>query len=335
MTGRHRGRAASVSSRRTTSSVQSGHSRRSAHSARSRASEAYSDAPTEFTLPDWSDAASLQHFDDFGGGAPVDDEPLHSVPATARQIQSSMRSKQIMASPRKVGEWKRASYALVHEAEALFEQTNELVQAVQQRTTQTEAKVKAAELAVNTALRTRIQETRRLEQRLDEQIARTEADIDQVETARMTLQSTLTATEAQSSTLNACLEQRMSRPNRELVRDRVEERMESECHQLNDTKSSFSKGLSQLRAEHERLSSDLRSMVIDRDDKSRALRLDEVTLEKRIGMLNRANGSMNRKPSKPLVKAKSPAPKTPREPNPRGGYTPRTDRLRGTPRIAG
>jgi hypothetical protein len=334
MTGKHRsgGRAASVSSRRTASSVQSGYSRRSAHSARSRHSEAYSDAPTEFTLPDWSDAASLQQFDDFGG-PPVEEEPLHPLPA--KHIQSSVRSKQIMASPRKVGEWKRASYALVHEAEQLFEQTNELIQAVQQRTTQTEAKVKAAELAVNTALRTRIQETRRLEQRLDEQVARTEADIDQVETARMTLQSTLTATEAQSSTLNACLEQRMNRPNRELVRDRVEERMESECHQLNDTKSSFSKGLSQLRAEHERLSSDLRSMVIDRDDKSRALRLDEVTLEKRIGMLNRANGSMNRKPSKPLVKAKSPAPKTPREPNPRGGYTPRTDRLRGTPRIAG
>merc|ERR1719235_2329239 len=99
--------------------------------------------------------------------------------------------------------------------------------------------------------------------------------------------------------------------------------MESECHQLNDTKSSFSKGLAQLRSEHDRLSADLRSMVIDRDDKSRALRLDEVTLEKRMSMLNRANGSMSRKASKPLVKAKEathPSPKTPREPRPRGGY---------------
>merc|ERR1719201_1400922 len=249
--------------------------------------------------------------------------PLRSLPA--KHIQSSMRSKQIMASPRKVGEWKRASYALVHDAEQLFEQTSEIVQAVQQRMSQTEAKVKAAELAVNTALRTRIQETRRLEQRLDEQIARTEADIDQVETARMTLQSTLTATEAQVGTLNACLEQRMNRPNRELVRDRVEERMETECMQLSDTKSSFSKGLAQLRAEHDRLSTDLRSMVIDRDDKSRALRLDEVTLEKRMSMLNRANGCMSRKQSKPIVKAKEPAhqaPKTPREARGRG-YTPR------------
>jgi chromosome segregation ATPase len=260
------------------------------------------------------------------------------MPTKPSYSHATLRSKPIMASPRKVGEWKRASYAIVHEAEQLFEQTNELVQAIQQRTSQTEAKVKAAELAVNTALRTRIQETRRLEQRLDEQIARTEADIDNVETARMTLQSTLTATEAQSSTLNACLEQRMNRPNRELVRDRVEERMETECQQLTTTKSSFSKGLAQLRAEHDRLSADMRSMVIDRDDKSRALRLDEVTLEKRLSMLNRANGAMPRKASKPIVKAKEtvhPAPKTPREAR-RGGYTPRAP-LRGkeTPRIAG
>merc|ERR1719443_1604752 len=242
---------------------------------------------------------------------------MHSMPA--RQISANVRSKQIMASPRKVGEWKRASYALVHDAEQLFEQSSEIVQAVQQRMSQTEAKVKAAEMAVNPALRGRIQETRRLEQRLDEQIARTEADIDQVETARMTLQSTLTATEAQSSTLSACLEQRMNRPNRELVRDRVEERMEMETQQLYSTKSSFSKGLSQLRAEHDRLSADLRSMVIDRDDKSRALRLDEVTLEKRLSMLNRANGSMSRSKSKPLVKPKETdpmnvTPRTPREP---------------------
>jgi septal ring factor EnvC (AmiA/AmiB activator) len=215
-----------------------------------------------------------------------------------------------------------------------FEQTSELVQQVSQRCSQIDAKVKAAELAVNSALRARIQETRRLEQRLDEQIARTEADIENVENARYTLHSTLTATEAQSSTLSACLEQRMSRPNRELVRDRVEERMQTESAQLFDTKSSFAKGLNQLRAEHDRLSEDLRSMVVDRDDKSRALRLDEITLEKRLGMLTRANGTHRRgraSSANPAAGRHRPTP--PRASTPRAS-TPRPERtaMNGTPR---
>merc|ERR1719327_2621697 len=68
-----------------------------------------SDAPSEMTLPDWSDAASLQEWD-------LVDEHFLEKP----QTPGGLMNRTIARSPRKVGDWKSASYALVREAEEEF-----------------------------------------------------------------------------------------------------------------------------------------------------------------------------------------------------------------------
>merc|ERR1719420_2834067 len=139
-----------------------------------------SEAPSEMTLPDWSDAASLQEWD-------LVDEHFVEKP----QTPGGLMNRTIARSPRKVGDWKSASYALVRETEEEFAAVTELLGSIARRNTTCDAKVKAAELAVNTAMRERVTETQRLQDRLAEQIERTQTDIEQVEAARLALQTSL------------------------------------------------------------------------------------------------------------------------------------------------
>lgn len=143
---------------------------------------------------------------------------------------------------------------------------------------------KALDFQVNTALRKRLEETRLSKDRLKLQLARVESELKELEESRRKLEQTLQEKQHQLRVSGHCMRRRTQRPDRERVRDEVEELLEHEYSSLSKVVQSLERELSLVQTDIRHLRVSKQQLEEDVRDKRTALQLDAECLRMRYGL---------------------------------------------------
>ena len=148
---------------------------------------------------------------------------------------------------------------------------------------------KALDFQVNTALRKRMEETRVSKDRLKLQLARVDGEIKELEASKHKLEQTLQEKQHQLRVSGHCMRRRTQRPERERVRDEVEELLEHEYSSLSKVVQSLERELAQVQTNLRHLNKSKQQLDADVRDKRAALQLDADCLRLRYGLTETNN----------------------------------------------
>ena len=132
--------------------------------------------------------------------------------------------------------------------------------------------------AVNDALRCKVKQTKLLQLQLQQNLAAVMKELEELELHRASIQGTLDQKKEPLAVVQKRLSLRKLRPERESIRDTVEEALEAELHKLQAIMASLSSKLTKIDSEKQRLGVLRRQLENDLSNKGSALKQDKKAL---------------------------------------------------------
>eukprot|EP01012_Entosiphon_sulcatum_P003719 TRINITY_DN11295_c0_g1_i1.p1 TRINITY_DN11295_c0_g1~~TRINITY_DN11295_c0_g1_i1.p1 ORF type:complete len:469 (+),score=170.92 TRINITY_DN11295_c0_g1_i1:147-1553(+) len=175
--------------------------------------------------------------------------------------------------------WKRETDQLLDDSVKLEQQAVRLKKNLKTLLGQIrDANVQSNSLS-NAALKKKLGQSTKVHSQLAQHLNEINEEMEQLEAAKQQLQVALQAEEKPLAVVQRRLAIRQQRPQREAVRDAVEEALENELTVINQTLSTLKQKIASIDAEQQRLLSAKNLLLDDLQDKSHALKLDKSCLE--------------------------------------------------------